>query len=266
MHPLLFEIPLGSLGAIRVPAFGALLALGFALGLALAQRLAERAGLARERALGAALSALFAGVLGARLGFVVLHHAELGSLAESVSLRSGGLSGIVGLFFGVGLLAWEARRRGLPVRTLLDAAAPSLAIALVLGRIGCWLEGCDAGAVLGAGAPRWLARLGTFPFGSPAWVDQVQAGALSPNAVAALPVHPSELYESALGLVLLGLVLAARRAQRTAGSTALVSLLGYLGLRVLVDFTRVPSADVWCARALLVAAAVFTARWRWRPA
>ena len=266
MHPLLFEISLGSFGAVRVPAFGAFLAVALWVGFALTVRLAGRAGLAQGSVVAASLNALFVGVLGARLGFVLLHRAELGSLGEAFSLRSGGLSGTVGLALGALMLAWEAHRRGLPPTTLCDAAAPALAAAVALTRIGCWLEGCDYGTVLSRSAPALIARLGTFPSGSPAWVDAVIAGTLSPSASASLPVHPSELYESALSVVLLGLVLVARGRQRVAGTTALVALLGYFALRVLVDLSRPLSADVWCARAALLAALGTTALLRARPA
>ena len=153
MHPLLFEISLGSFGAVRVPAFGAFLAVALWVGFALTVRLAGRAGLAQGSVVAASLNALFVGVLGARLGFVLLHRAELGSLGEAFSLRSGGLSGTVGLALGALMLAWEAHRRGLPPTTLCDAAAPALAAAVALTRIGCWLEGCDYGTVLSRSAP-----------------------------------------------------------------------------------------------------------------
>jgi hypothetical protein len=65
MHPLLFEISLGSSGSFRLSAFGALFALAAAVGIALTLRLAARAGLAGFRVQAAALAALLAGILGA---------------------------------------------------------------------------------------------------------------------------------------------------------------------------------------------------------
>jgi phosphatidylglycerol:prolipoprotein diacylglycerol transferase len=254
MHPLLFDIPLASFGILDVPAFGALLALAFGVGLALTLRAAERAGLAREPVLAAGLVASFAGLFGARLGFVLLHLHEAGSFGEVLSLRNGGLSGSVGLVAGTGAFVFAARRRGLPSVALLDLAAPALALGVVFARFGCWLDGCDFGKRLVATAPGWLARLGAFPAGSPAFLDQVAARDVAADAARALPVHPSELYESALALALLGAVVLLRGRQRTAGTTALAALGGYFVLRVAVDFTRVPSPDVWCARVLLAVA------------
>jgi len=263
MHPLLFVLSFGSWGTLAVPAFGALLAAAFGSGLVLTSRLAERAGLRREGTLGACLVASFAGLLAARLGFVLLHAAEVSSFGEALSLANGGLSGSVGLAAGSGALVLAARRRSLDPWLLLDAAAPGAALGVGLTRLGCFLEGCDFGKPLGARAPAFLARLGTFPHGSPAWVHAIVTRELAPSAASALPVHPSELYEAfaALALALVALVVRGRQAR--AGATALGVLAGYAALRVLVDFTRAPSPDVWCARALLLAALGVTLAWRW---
>jgi phosphatidylglycerol:prolipoprotein diacylglycerol transferase len=267
MHPTLFEIPLGPsrvpilghvlwLGSLEVAAFGALLAAAVALGGVGTVRLGERAGLAREPLVAVLAAALFAGILGARLGFVLLHPGLVQSFGDAVSLKSGGLSGTLGVVAGALVALLVARFRGLPPATLFDAVAPVFGIGVALTRLGCYLEGCDYGRLLSAAAPRWLARLGTFPARSHAWVEQVSSGALAPDALLALPVHPSELYECALGLALTGLALAVRRRSERAGTAALAVGVGYLVARVLVDSSRAAGADVWCARALLLLVAV----------
>jgi phosphatidylglycerol:prolipoprotein diacylglycerol transferase len=263
MHPLLFVLSFGSRGTLAVPAFGALLAAAFGAGLVLTARLAARAGFRPEGTLGACLVASFAGLLAARIGFVALHPSEVASFGDALSLANGGLSGGVGLAAGAVALVISARRRGLGASLLLDMAAPGAALGIALTRLGCFLEGCDFGRPLGARAPAVLARLGAFPRGSPAWVHEVVTHALPPSAAFALPVHPSELYEAAAALVLAFGALAALRRQARAGTTACLVLAGYAALRVVVDFTRTPSPDVWCARGLLLAALAVTVAWRW---
>jgi phosphatidylglycerol---prolipoprotein diacylglyceryl transferase len=199
----------------------------------------------------------------------VLHPGEVTSVGHALSLRSGGLSGPLGIAFGALVFGWVGARRGLPLPLLFDSAAPAFALGLFLSRVGCWLQGCDFGKVLAASAPSWLARLGTFPRESPAWTEQVLARAIPPSAAVSLPVHPSELYESVTGLVLLALALVVARKQHRAGTTALAVTFGYLALRVLVDYSKLASAEVWCARAILVLGLVLalalTLRRRWRP-
>ena len=50
-----------------------------------------------------------------------------------------------------------------------------------------------------------------FPAGSPAWHDHIAAGLLSAERPASLPVHPTQLYEAALGAAIALLALAATR-------------------------------------------------------
>ncbi|HEV8549323.1 MAG TPA: prolipoprotein diacylglyceryl transferase family protein, partial [Polyangiaceae bacterium] len=127
--------------------------------------------------------------------------------------------------------------------------------------LGCYLEGCDFGRPLALGAPHFLARLGTFPAHSPAWVEHVSAGLLGPLSTASLPVHPSELYEALAGLLLGAFAFGFAPRARAAGDLARATVLGYLTLRVAVDGTRSSSADVWCARFLLIVAVAVTLPW-----
>jgi len=277
MHPLLFRIPLGPtrialfgrelvLGPLEVPAFGVLLAFGLLAGGVLTTRRGERMGLRREALLTALAVAFFAGLLGARLGFVLLHPRAFESLAAALSLQQGGLFGLLGLASGAVAAAWAARARGISVAALFDAAAPGFGLCVALTRLGCFLEGCDFGRPLSAGAPRWLARLGTFPMGSPAWVEHVSSGALGPSALTSLPVHPAELYECAVGLALVAAALALGRRSRRAGDVALGVTAAYLGLRVVVDLARPATPEVWGARVLLLVAAAASVPWLLRRA
>jgi phosphatidylglycerol:prolipoprotein diacylglycerol transferase len=146
----------------------------------------------------------------------------------------------------------------------LDAAAPGFVLGVAVTRVGCWLEGCDFGRNWSA-PPAWFARLGTFPAGSRAWLEQVIEGELSASAAHALPVHPAQLYEAAGAIGLLAIVLFARGRKRRAGQLALISLGGYWVLRVAVDTWRTVSPEVWAARVFaiaVIAAALYFARSR----
>jgi phosphatidylglycerol:prolipoprotein diacylglycerol transferase len=114
-------------------------------------------------------------------------------------------------------------------------------------RIGCYWFGCDFGKPLGVNAPSWLKRLGTFPrwpsdvldgAGSPAWLQHVDLRGLSVSAQASLPVHPTELYESLAGALLLVLTWRLRRASRFRGEVFLAFTFGYGYLRFLLEILR----------------------------
>ncbi|WP_437679251.1 prolipoprotein diacylglyceryl transferase [Sorangium sp. So ce131] len=97
-----------------------------------------------------------------------------------------------GLLAGLVVACLVLLRRGAAVRPFLDRLVPGLGITYACVRTGCFLAGCDYGRVT-AGA------LGVrFPAGSPAAVDHAAAGWV-PLGAPSLPVHPTQLYEAALG-------------------------------------------------------------------
>ncbi len=72
-----------------------------------------------------------------------------------------------------------------------DAVAPALAIGGGLMRIACFFVGCNFGK------PTDLPWAVTYAAGDPAFLKQAGLGLITPAAPATLPVHPTQLYESA---------------------------------------------------------------------
>jgi phosphatidylglycerol:prolipoprotein diacylglycerol transferase len=136
-----------------------------------------------------------------------------------------------------------------------DVAVPSLASGLLITRIGCYLFGCDFGKRLGEGAPATLQKLGTFPHwpkdtlegseGAPAFARHLDlAGKHTPaydelmKMGHSFPVHPTQIYESLVGLGLLALLLWQRKTQRFRGQIFFLFAFGYGYLRFLIEAVR----------------------------
>jgi phosphatidylglycerol:prolipoprotein diacylglycerol transferase len=137
--------------------------------------------------------------------------------------------GFLGGFLGTVVFC---RRHGLPILVWADCAVPALCLGLLLTRIGCFLGGCDFGRP--SDAP-WAVR---FPPGSPAFVQHVADRLLPPTAAGSLPVHPTQLYESLAGLLLLGVVVAVRRRQRRPGQAFAAFVAGYAIVRYVIELAR----------------------------
>lgn len=116
----------------------------------------------------AALYALLGGVIGARLFFVVHYFGEFQSNPlEVFAIWQGGLElagGVTAAIIVILLYMWYHK---LPIRRYLDVLAIGLMLALVFGRIGCFLNGCCYGKP--ADLP-WAVR---FPYGSFAYRSQI---------------------------------------------------------------------------------------------
>jgi len=118
----------------------------------------------------AALYSLIAGIVGARL-FYVIHYLEKFK-AEPLSVFAiweGGLELLGGIALAVTVIVIYTRYHKLAVRKYLDIIAIGLMLALAFGRIGCFLNGCCFGR------PTKLPWGIRFPYGSYAYNSQVSS-------------------------------------------------------------------------------------------
>ncbi|MBK9036040.1 MAG: prolipoprotein diacylglyceryl transferase [Myxococcales bacterium] len=118
---------------------------------------------------------------------------ELGSTGR---LWFVGMTSYWGYLVGTIAMVETCRRVKVPLGWMADRITPALGVSLALIRVGCFLAGCDYGQI--SSVP-WAVR---FPRGSSAWRDHVAQGLVPAARDASLPVHPTQLYEAALGVVI----------------------------------------------------------------
>ncbi|HET7540366.1 MAG TPA: prolipoprotein diacylglyceryl transferase family protein [Polyangiaceae bacterium] len=236
-----------TLESLPVYSYGAMLCSSLVVGWFLTLELGARSGLTRELLANCYFATAIAAVIGARLLYVLTNLHEFHTLWDVLALRRGGLVAYGGFLGGFAGSWWYLRKRGVALLPWADAAVPSLASGLLLTRIGCYLFGCDFGKPLPSAAPTWLKRLGTFPrwpsdlldgAGSPAWLQHVDQRGLSVSSQASLPVHPTELYESLVGGLLLLLLWRLAKKRRFAGESLLAFGFGYGYLRFVLELFR----------------------------
>ncbi|HEU5101181.1 MAG TPA: prolipoprotein diacylglyceryl transferase [Roseiflexaceae bacterium] len=141
IDPTLFH-----LGPLAFSWYGLAVAAGMLAGIWLLLREAQRRGLPTEPALDLVFWIIAAGLVGARLLYVLDRWSFYAANPTQIfSIHTGGLS-IMGAILGGGLTAaLLARRRGLPVRRLFDAAAPGIVLGQAIGRFGCLVTGDTVG-------------------------------------------------------------------------------------------------------------------------
>ncbi|MCP4592062.1 MAG: prolipoprotein diacylglyceryl transferase, partial [bacterium] len=158
MNPELFTIPIVNL---PVKSYGLMLMLGFLSAIWLGMRRAERVKASPDVILNCGIVALFAGVGGARI-FYVVHYWKSNfafyrnPLWEALNITSGGLEylgGLIGAVVAVALYLMLhgrvfARKEGrISLRLYLDLLAPIAMWGLAFGRAGCFLNGCCWGGL-----------------------------------------------------------------------------------------------------------------------
>lgn len=211
MHPVLFHI-----GALVVPSYGAVSALGVLLALGLLLRTAHIVGVDAAKLWNLAILSLFVALAAARLLLIAanwsalrLHPAWLLGLGM---VHHPLLAG-TGTLVGAGCALWYARRSKLPLAATADALAPPLALGLAFEQLGALAAGSGYGRDAGPGVP-WAVTY-TDP------MAMIWSGA--PLGV---PLHPVQAY-AALGFLALALLLLAwLPLERRKGDVAALGLMG----------------------------------------
>lgn len=141
MHPILFKF-----GPLTIYSYGVMVAIGFAVISILIYPRAARFGLNKDRVLDLLIVILIAGLVGARLFYILsnLHYYAANPL-EIPNLSKGGLVWYGAFFSALGSALWYMRKHKLFFWDVMDLAAPYLALGQGIGRIGCYLNGCCYG-------------------------------------------------------------------------------------------------------------------------
>ena len=176
------------------PDYMVMVGLAALLGAAVTQRLSRRDG-ADAGLEGRALVAAYAGALAGGYVFEWLRALPEALLSGSLDpLLHAGRAAYGGLLMAALAAAWVLRRGGAKALPFLDRAVPLCGISYGFVRTGCFLAGCDYGKPT---AGLFGVR---FPAGSPAALDHASLGWI-PQGAPSLPVHATQLYEAAVGLV-----------------------------------------------------------------
>jgi phosphatidylglycerol:prolipoprotein diacylglycerol transferase len=186
------------------------------------------------------LMAVIGGILGAKLYYILLNFPRLIENPASLVFAREGLVWYGGFLGGLSLVVWQIRKKGLHLPTQADMIAPGLALAYGVGRIGCFLVGDDWGRPTGS----WVGI--AFPRGAPPTrVDIIEREfgiQVDPELIArfgeVVPVHPTQLYEVGLSLLVFLFLWSIRR-HRHAGGWLFMVWLALAGLeRFFVEFFR----------------------------
>lgn len=226
MHPVLFKF-----GWFSVYSFGFMLATSFLLGIYLMSHRARRVGVDPQHILDLSVWVIIAGVVGSRLLYVAFHLDEYRSPVDVFALWQGGATLYGGFLLAV-FAGWIfSKRRKIVFFLLGDIIAPSVALGVMLTRVGCFLSGCCYGRETSCGVGV------VFPGDSPAGAYASRLAA--EKGVGAVCLHPSQLYDSFFGLATLVILLAFQKRLVKRGATFGLMLLCYGAFRFVVDFFRV---------------------------
>lgn len=217
MYPVLFKI-----GPLTFYSWGLMVALGFLIGLWLTYRAAKKTGYPADKVLDCSVYALAAGIVGARLFYILGFWPDFqNDTVEIIKIWDGGMVFWGGLLFAIGAIALYCRRQKISVLKFFDLAAGPTALGYAIGRIGCLLNGCCYGNVT---TLPWGIR---FPH-----LDGLR--------------QPTQLYSSLAGLIIFLLLAWLGKKQKFSGQVFAGGLMLYCFYRFLDEFLRdYPQKAYW---------------------
>lgn len=244
MHRVLFSI-----GGLRIYSYGVFLALGFIVATIIARYRFKQQYKNPDIILDLVLAAAVGGIVGARMLYIIGHWSYyMAHKAEIFKINMEGLVFYGGLLLGLILALLVGRWRQLRFWTTMDLAGVCVPVGLAIGRIGCFLNGCCYGK------PTSLPWGVTFP------------GTHT-------PVHPTQIYELVLDLILFGLLWWKKDSFEREGTVFWLFALGYAAIRFTIEFFRVHEAanaglafQLGSVGLFLVAGLILLLRYRLLPA
>ena len=215
MHPVLFSIPKFSFfgkmtGPLDIYSFGVILALSFMIALIIAVKRKNVAGVSSEEVMDIGLIIMFSGIIGARLGWVLINIKSIENFWQIFDFRNGGLSLHGSLIGGLIALWIYSNIKKKNIGKILDMVTPSVIIGIAIGRIGCFMNGCCYG---------------------------VESSIFSASSVFH-GHHPAQLYEMFLDFILFIFVLFYEKRTKFSGELFITFIMGYSVVRFIVEIFR----------------------------
>ena len=233
MYPDLIRI-----GGLQITSFGVMMALAFWASGAVLGRELRRLGEDPEMAWDLVVRGALGGIVGAKLYYLLLHWPETVRDPGAAITSRGGLVWYGGFIVAAALVAWRIHQIRRPIGRFGDAIAPALVLAYAIGRLGCFLVGDDYGR------PTDLPWAVAFPRGAPpstAGNLRADFGVDIPPSVpdsAVLAVHPTQLYEVVMALLIFALLWRLRHRGLPAGSLFALYLVLAGAERFIVEIFR----------------------------
>ncbi len=222
MHPILFHI-----GSFELASYGLMTALAYVVASGYLYKRLGRTQLDKDTFWNIIFIAFVSALLGSKLLYIIVSWPELGSTLTERLINAVRDFRYGFVFFGGAITAIIAlliyfKKKHLPILKTADFYIVALPLGHAIGRIGCFLAGCCFG------------KPTTLPWG----VTFTDPHSLVGQQFLGVPLHPTQLYESALNLLLFFLLQRYARKPHRDGAVLAYYIIGYALLRFSVEFFR----------------------------
>lgn len=200
------------IGHYAIYLFGLTIVLGMIVGIYIMTKEAKRKGLNVDNLTDLAIYTIISAIVGARLYYVFAFNSKyyLENPRDILALRDGGLSIQGALIFGILFALWYTKKKSISFGKAADAFAPGIIMGQAIGRIGCDV------------------------FGIP--MDKAYFWGVKVNNQL---LHPTQLYEALLDLLLFAYLWKTRNKIKYDGQLFIKYIIGFSIIRGIVEVFRV---------------------------
>ena len=228
MHPILLK-----LGPVTLYSYGFMMALAFLMCYYLLHREYRKRGEKPDFASNIVFWAAIGGIVGAKLFYILEFPSNFFINPLGMIFTGSGLVFHGGVIGGAVAVIIYLNRSQKPILANGDIIIPIMFIGQAIGRIGCFLAGCCYGKM--SSLP-WAVQ---FPPGSIAAKEHFHLNLIASSAPS-LPVHPTQLYEAVLNLLLFLILVKIIRPRTQKYGTTFGLYLIFAGIeRFLIEFIRI---------------------------
>ncbi len=234
MYPILFKI-----GPFTIYSYGLLLVTAFLVGYYFFSREINRKGLQKNIAIDITIIAVFCGIIGSKLLFILENLDKFLENPIRIIFSSGGFTFLGGLVLAL-IVSWiYVKKRKYNFLKAADAVAPSLIIAYGIGRIGCHLAGDGD-----YGIPTLLPWGTNYENGivPPSHLfNGTEYAATFPKNIFpdSTPLHPTPIYELLASLIIFFILWKLRKRNFKDGTILMFYFILSSFLRFIVEFIRI---------------------------
>lgn len=219
----------------KIAFYGIVIGIGAIAGFCLALNLAKRSGVKQDLVWDYIIWGIIFGVVFARLYYVIFAWDYYKNDFWSVfNIRQGGLAIYGGVIGAIGSMMVFCKIKKTSFTALLDVAVPGLILGQIIGRWGNFFNrevfGGYYDGLLSMQLPIEAVRSRD--------VTQEMIDHMNASGVNYISVHPTFLYEGALNLIVLIIMLIYRKHKKFSGEIALIYLGGYGIVRFFVEGIR----------------------------
>ncbi len=218
---------------LKISTYGVLVAIGLIVAYFVSLKLAQREGIPSDKVEALFIFAVLFGLIGSRIAFVIEHPEDIKSPLDLIALWKGGVSFLGGLAGGILGVLFAVKKYSLPLWKVADVAAPSLALAHSIGRLGCTAAGCCYGRPVpnAEEVAVGIHFMKEFPF----FYIVFPQGAVAPQGI---PLYPTQIMEAVGNFVIFLVLLFLFKRKKFDGEVFALYMLLYGAERFALEFYR----------------------------